>query len=422
MRARLTEAIIDAIEPSNRDQYVFDIQLATFVYRLTPAGKGIFLVGKRPRRTVGHRPMKVAEAREKATQILVDLKAGRDPAVAQQVRETARKAGVMTVTELSKKWMADYVRPKLKPRTIADYERLLDQWILPALGQLTVAEVSLDDVNRMHVAMAKTPRRANYTLRTTSGLFRFARDRRLRSDNPCQGIRPYREGRRERFLSEAEIARAAEAITEAEREGGIGPWAAAGLRLCLLTGARQGEILATKWSDVHWDRRMIRLSDSKTNDPRTIHLSDAALQVLRSIPRIEPYVIAGAKPHEALKNLSRAWIVARAKRGLDDVRLHDLRHSFASLAIARGISLKMIGTLLGHRRESTTNRYAHLAQTAAAAVNDEVADAIVAAIETGAPTATNNITKLRQNKREQTHKPGTSDETAQTKSAARHEG
>jgi integrase len=194
----------------------------------------------------------------------------------------------------------------------------------------------------------------------------------------------------------AEIARAAEAIAEAARDGVIGPWAAAGLRLCLLTGARQGEILATRWSHVHWDRRMIRLPDSKTNDARTIHLSDAALEVLRSIPRIEPYVIAGAKPGEALKNLSRSWIVARAKRGLDDVRLHDLRHSFASLALARGVSLKMIGTLLGHKRESTTNRYAHLAQTAAAAVNEEVAEAIVAAIENGAPTVTKNITKVHQ--------------------------
>jgi hypothetical protein len=203
MRVRLTEIFVEALEPSKRDQYVFDVQLATFAYRLTPTGKGIFLVGKRPRRTVGHRPMKVAEAREKATQMLADLKAGHDPAVAQQARETARKAGAMTVTELSKKWMADYVEPKLKPRTIADYERLLAHRILPALGQLTVAEVSLDDVNRMHVAMANTPRRANYTLRTTSGLFRFARDRRLRSDNPCQGIRPYREGKRERFLSES---------------------------------------------------------------------------------------------------------------------------------------------------------------------------------------------------------------------------
>jgi integrase len=399
MRARLTEAFIEALEPSNRDQYVFDAQLATFAFRLTPGGKGIFLIGKRPRRTVGHRPMKVAEAREKARQMLADIKAGRDPVVTQRTREAAEKAGAMTVTQLSEKWLVDYVRPKLKPRTVTDYERLLKQRILPALGHLTVAEVSLDDVTRLHVGMAATPRRANYTLRTTSALFGFARDRRLCLTNPCQGIRLFREGRRERFLSEAEIALAAEAITEAAEEGVIGPWAAAGLRLCLLTGARQGELLATEWRHVHWDLRMIRLPDSKTNEPRNIYLSNAAIEVLQSIPRLKPYVIAGAKPGEALKNLSRSWIVARAKRGLNDVRLHDLRHSFASLALRQGISLKMIGTLLGHKRESTTARYAHLAHDAAAAINDNIGQALAAAIENGARPPASNVTKLRPGKR-----------------------
>ena len=296
MRARLTEAFIDALAPADRDLYVFDTQLATFAYRLTRAGKGIFLIGKRPRRTVGHRPMKVTDARTRASQILADLKAGHDPELAQRTRAMARQAGAVTVAMLAEKWMAEYVQPKLKPRTVSDYQRLLAQRILPTLGHLTVPEVSIDHVNRLHVAMAKTPRRANYTLRTTSGLFRFAQDRKLRADNPCRGIRPYREGKRERFLSEAEIARAAEAITEAAGKGVIGPWAAAGLRLCLLTGARQGEILAAEWTCVDWDRRIIRLLDSKTNEPRTIHLSDAAIEVLRSIPRHGAYIIAGAKP------------------------------------------------------------------------------------------------------------------------------
>jgi integrase len=400
MRARLTEAFVDALAPSDRDLYVFDTQLATFAYRLTPAGKGIFLIGKRPRRTVGHRPMKVTDARTRASQILADLKAGDDPELAQRARVIAHQAGAVTVAMLADKWMAEYVQPKLKPRTISDYQRLLAQRILPALGHLTVPEVSIDHVNRMHVAMAKTPRRANYTLRTTSGLFRFAQDRKLRADNPCRGIRPYREGKRERFLSETEIARAAEAITEAAGKGVIGPWAAAGLRLCLLTGARQGEVLAAEWTCVDWDRRIIRLLDSKTNEPRTIHLSDAAVEVLRSIPRHGAYIIAGAKPGEPFKNLSRSWIVARKNAGLDDVRLHDLRHSYASLAIGRGVSLPMIGKLLGHRRVTTTQRYSHLARDAAAAVNDELGAAMVAAIEKGrAPAKEGTVVKLRKRPR-----------------------
>jgi integrase len=399
MRARLTEAFVDALEPGDKDLYVFDTALATFAYRLTPAGKGIFLIGKRPRHTVGHRPMKVSDARDKAARILADVKAGNDPDLAEHQRVATRKAGGMLVAELAEKWMAEYVRPKLKPRTIADYEGLLERHILPALGQLTVPAVTVDDVNRMHVAATKTPRRANYALRTTSGLFRFAVMRNMRADNPARGIRPFREGRRERFLSETEIAKAAEAVSAAARDGVIGPWAAAGLRLCLLTGARQGEVLATKWADVHFAQKIIRLADSKLNEPRTIHLSDAAIEVLKTIPRREPYVIAGADPGEPFKNLSRSWIIARKYAGLDDVRLHDLRHSYASLAAGRGVSLQMIGKLLGHKVPATTARYAHLARDAAAAVNDELGAAMAAAIEKGSAPASAAVIELHRGRK-----------------------
>ena len=109
----------------------------------------------------------------------------------------------------------------------------------------------------------------------------------------------------------------------------IGPHAAAGLRLALFTGARSGEITAIQWEHIDWQRKQVRLPDSKTNTPRTIHLTDAAIEVLKTLPRVGPFVIAGAKPGEAYKNLSRAWIIAREYAGLQDVRLHDLRHSYA---------------------------------------------------------------------------------------------
>ena len=177
------------------------------------------------------------------------------------------------------------------------------------------------------------------------------------------------------------MSAAAEAIAQAEREGKVGPFAAAGLRLALFTGARSGEITSIQWDHVDWQRRLVRLPDSKTNEPRTIHLSDAALEVLKGVPRVGPYVIAGVKHREAFKNLSRAWIVAREYAGLKDVRLHDLRHSYASLAAGRGVSLQMIGKLLGHKVPATTARYAHLARDAVQAVNDEIGAAMQAVIK-----------------------------------------
>jgi integrase len=219
--------------------------------------------------------------------------------------------------------------------------------------------------------------------------------------NPCKGIEFFRERARERFLSESEIGRAGEAIDTAEREGKIGPHAAAGLRLALFTGARSGEITAAQWFHIDWQRKLIRLPDSKTNEPRTIHLSDAAIEVLRGISRRGPYVIAGAKDGEPYKSLSRAWIIARSYTGLDDVRLHDLRHSYASLAAGRGVSLQMIGKLLGHKVLVTTARYAHLTRDAAAAVNDELGATMAAAIEKKkkASAQDSTVVKLRRSHR-----------------------
>jgi integrase len=235
--------------------------------------------------------------------------------------------------------------------------------------------------------MKETPRRANYTISTFRALMTYAEDCGLRAplSNPARRVEMYRERARERFLSEDEIGKAAEAITAAETARKIGPHAAAGLRLALFTGARSGEIVAAQWRHVDWGRKIIRLPDSKTNEPRTIHLSDAAIEVIKALPRVGPFIIAGTKAGEAYKNLSRAWIVAREYGGLGDVRLHDLRHSYASLAAGRGVSLQMIGKLLGHKVAATTQRYAHLTRDAAGAVNDELGAAMLAAIERKAP-------------------------------------
>jgi integrase len=150
--------------------------------------------------------------------------------------------------------------------------------------------------------------------------------------------------------------------------------------LALFTGARSGEVTAFQWSQIDWERRLIRLPDSKTNEPKTIYLSDAAIEVLRNVPRAGPYVIAGGRRGRPYMHLTRAWGIARRRAGLDDVRLHDLRHSYASLALGRGVPLAVIGKLLGHRNPATTQRYAHLARDAVQAVNDELGAAMQAAI------------------------------------------
>jgi integrase len=386
---RLTQAFVDAQIADGRDRIIFDSQLPGLGLRVTLAGKRIFIaqatVGGRKRRiTVGYAAdMPLSKARVEAIHTLAAMRGGVDPTIERKTRQRASVARTISIGQLAELWMADVVRPKLKPRTAFDYEQLLAKHILPALGRYTVAEIDREHVERLHLDMKDTPRRANYTVATIRALLNFAIKRGLRTpgSNPASGIKMYRERGRERFLSEAEMAAAAEAIARVEGERKIGPFAASGLRLALFTGARSGEVTAIQWDHIDWQRRLVRLPDSKTNEPRTIHLSDAAIEVLRSIPRVGPYVIAGTKSGEPFKNLSRSWIVVRDYAGLKDVRLHDLRHSYASLAAGRGVSLQMIGKLLGHKVVATTQRYAHLARDVVQSVNDELGAVMQAAIK-----------------------------------------
>jgi integrase len=383
---RLTQSFVDAQAADGRDRIIFDRQIPGLGLRITPTGTRIFIAqgrvaGRKRRVTVGFADrMPLSQARTEALQTLAAMRQGADPVEDRKARLRAAQAKSLTIRELSEQWLRELVIPKLKPRTRADYQQLLAHHILPLLGNLAVAEIERRHIEQRHAAMASTPRRANYALAVTKAMLTFAVKRGLRPNNPAVGIALYRENRRERFLSEAEIKAAAGGITAAEKSGKIGPFAAAGLRLALLTGARSGEVTAIQWGHIDWGRRLVRLPDSKTNEPKTIHLANAAIEVLRGVPRVGPYVIAGRR-NQPYKHLTRAWSIARKHAGLDDVRLHDLRHSFASLALGRGVPLAVIGKLLGHRNSATTQRYAHLARDAVQAVNDELGAAMQAAIK-----------------------------------------
>jgi integrase len=399
---KLTQEFIDTLT-TDRDRTFYDTVQVGFGVRVLPTGVKTFVAkanvaGLRRKVTIGNAAtMTLAAARREARDAIEAIRRGADPAKDKVDRRRALEYGAITVADLADRWMTEIVRPKRKPRTIDDYERILAKQILPALGRVPVKELTWEQVNKFHGSMARIPRRANYVTSTLRAMMNFSERIGIRPphSNPCKGVEFFRERARERFLSEVEIGAAADAIEQAEREGVIGPHAAAGLRLALFSGARSGEVTAIKWEHIDWSRKLARLPDSKGNVPRTIHLSDAAIEVLKTLPRVGPFVIAGAKPGEAYRNLTRAWGTAREYAGLHDVRLHDLRHSFASLAAGRGVSLMMIGKLLGHRVPATTLRYAHLARDAVSAVSDEIGTAMQAAID-ARPPALANVVKLKQ--------------------------
>ena len=270
-----------------------------------------------------------------------------------------------------------------KPSSAKLYRRALDKFILPAYGNLAVAAVEREHVSELHYRLRDIPYQANRVLEIESKLFNLAELWGLRREggNPCRFVRKYRERKRERFLSDEEFRRLGEVLNEMEAEGSVSAYAAAAIRLLMLTGCRRNEIVTLRWKDVDLGAGELRLPDGKTG-ARLVPLSPAAAEVLSRLPRLTDnlWVIPGSKPGAHLADLQPPWERVRKRAGLDDVRIHDLRHSFASRALALGESLPMIGKLLGHTQVQTTARYAHLARDSVKASASRIASSIGADI------------------------------------------
>jgi len=240
----------------------------------------------------------------------------------------------------------------------------LKNHILPHFGSMKVREVSRDDVSKLRHKMRDTPYQANRVLALISKMFNLAEKWGLRPDftNPCRHIEKYAEKKADRYLSKDEFSRLAAVLNEAKATRTEPPSAITAIRLLILTGARLNEILTAKWDYVDYEHSCLRLPDSKTG-AKVVFLPPLAIEVLRDTERLadNPHIITGRNPGSHLVNLEKAWRRIRKLAELEDVRLHDLRHSFASIAAGQGISLTMIGALLGHSQPQTTARYAHLA-------------------------------------------------------------
>ena len=275
--------------------------------------------------------------------------------------------------------MRAYVKVHCKPKTEELYRIAIDRHIVPALGTLAVKDVRSSHVIELHDRMRATPAMANHVVAMLSKMFSLAQTWDLvpRDRNPCKAVRRYREQPRERFLSRDEYRRVGAALREAEAGGRMWPPAIAAIRLLMLTGCRKSEILTLRWDDVDRTAGEFRLRDGKRG-PRMVPLTTPVLKVLDGIERVEgnPWVIRSQKPGNCLPDLTYYWNRIQARAGLEGVRIHDLRHSHASRALALGESLTMIGRLLGHSKVGTTARYAHLVHDAEKAAAARTGDSI----------------------------------------------
>jgi integrase len=390
MKIKIGRRALSALPAVTHATIFYDTDLTGFGLKASPTGALSYIVEYRPGaggRSVSKRRMVVGtpknltpeEARSQASGILARVRLGDDPAAE---RSIARKAE--TISDLLTSFMDDHIRAKRKARTAKLFQGYIDNHIEPALGTRKAPSLVRADIERLHKTIGKTnPVTANRVLALIGATYSYGlRSGHLpdRMANPASGIEKFREAVRERFLTEPELLRLGEAIREAETVGipwvkqskskharksenritNIGPHAAAALRLLIFTGARLREILDLRWDHVDFQRGLLFLPDSKTGK-KTIVLGAAALAVLENLPHIGKFVIAGTDNEKPRADLQRPWALVSKRADLAGLRLHDLRHSFASVGAGSGFGLPVIGKLLGHSNSKTTERYAHLA-------------------------------------------------------------
>lgn len=381
----ISRRTVEALPAGDREAVFWDRDLSGFGVRVYPSGSKVYLVqtrsgGKSKRVTIGRHGVLTAEqARRKAAMLISGIKAGQEP-----VLTASPQAAGPTLTELGERYLREHVAVRCKPTTAAAYRHALDKFLLPALGSLPLGVIGRDQVASLHYSLHRTPAMANQVVETLSRLFTMAEAWGVAPEggNPCRFVKKYEKRSCERFLSEQEFRRLGRVLSELEAEGKMSASGVAALRLLMLTGCRRNEVLTLRWEDVDLEAGELRLRDAKTG-ARWVALSPAARKVLAAIPRLSdnPWVIAGSRAGGRLANLNALWVTVRRRARLEDVRIHDLRHSFASRALALGESLTMIGKLLGHRQVQTTARYAHLARESVKTSAARVAESIAADME-----------------------------------------
>jgi integrase len=407
--SKLTKRTVDAERPEEREKFLWDEDLPGFGLRVFPSGRKSYLVqyklggrgGRTRRMTLGlHGKLTPEEARKRAAKLLGAVSDGADPA---GERTDAKRA--LTVADLAELYLSEgpAEKPNKKASSWAADRSNIERHVQPLLGRKLLNTLTAADIAKFQADVAagknkadiKTRKRgraiveggrgtAARSLAVLGAMLQFAAGRKLIAANPAKGVRLLKGEKKERFLTEAEVARLADTLTAMETEHRLSSAAAAAVKLLLLTGCRKSEILSLRWDWVDGDRGCLRLPDSKTG-AKVVPLAAAALEVLSGLSRTSVFVLPAAKGDGHYSGLQKDWERVRVRAGLPGLRLHDLRHSFASFAVADGNTLYMVGKVLGHKHARTTEVYAHLADDPLRAVADRTAARIAAAMK-GAAT------------------------------------
>ncbi|MGR9539376.1 tyrosine-type recombinase/integrase [Rhizobium leguminosarum] len=436
--AEITLSLLKRIEAGESEYFVSDTSTTGFAVRVRPSGAMSYVVLYRfgsgrsgiPRKyTIGStKKVTPDEARRVAKTVLAEVVQGKDPA-----KEKSAERASLTFDALKGEYLLS-IDAKQKSSTYKLYAHWLDI-ASETLGRKKAKDVGTGEIEKLHVSLKDKPITANRVLSTISSMYTWGMDTKAipKIENPASGIKKYPEDNRERYLTSEELGRLGDAIREAETDGipwdpdpdkkvkhapkaenrriKIDQFSAAAMRLFILTGARRGEILKLKWSNVDLQRGLLFLDDSKTRK-KTIILNGPAQLILTELPNVGPYVIPGEPKvladgkiqHRPRSDLKRPWHHVRKRAGLDAsaddpklrVRIHDLRHTHASVGVEANLSLQIIGKLLGHTQMKTTERYAHLADDPKRHASDLIGSKIIDAM--GDRPRRENVHPLRPGK------------------------
>ncbi len=398
----LTLRIVTAAQPQGRDYFLWDDKLPGFGLRVFASGRKSYLIqyrvdGRTRRFTIGaHGPLTPEEARSRAKILLGKVEDGGDPS-----EDRATRNRDATISELCDTYL-EAMEGQRKAASLAIDRGRIVRHVKPLLGARKLASITPGDVARFvaDITRGKTatdvvtkPRgraivtggsgTARRTLTLLSAILSWAAEQGYRADNPALGAKKPAERKMERFLSEPELKRLGAALAAAENDG-ANKMAINAIRLLTLTGCRKSEVTGLQWSFIDFNFGALRLPDSKTG-AKVVHLGPPSLKILADLAedekRHETWVFPNAGRSGPTQALPGVWREVKKRAKLPDVRLHDLRHSFASIGAAGGNSLLMIGALLGHKDAKTTQRYAHLADSPVKAAAKTVANRIDAAMK-----------------------------------------
>ena len=316
-----------------------DCEVLGFGVRVYPTGGKVYIAQARgpdgPKRmTVGrHDVLHADQARQRAALIIARIKAGEEPV---PLPLAARVNGGPTVADLAARYLEEHVEVKLKPNTQRQARGVLHRHILPALGKMPLVTIERAQVVDLQQKLCDRPVTANRAVKVLSHMYRLGEGWGMVPEgcNPCRSTEKYPERRRERFLTDAEFDRLGRVLDEAVDRASASPIAVAAIRLLMLTGCRKSEILTLRWTDVDLEAGELHLGDAKAG-PRTVHLPPTAVRLLKTLPRCEgcPWVFPGEDREGRFSGggLHHVWQTVRTHAELEDVRLHDLRHSCASM-------------------------------------------------------------------------------------------